>query len=116
MQTPHKHRTTLHSSCLGYPNSVSAVLCSVCEVLMITPHSCNPLYYSLLWRFSAVCGRKRKLCYFLRETDGLFESPDILDGVHVLLLYLLLDIIRQVTEEVNARVVFQGLDVDHVVA
>ena len=63
-----------------------------------------------------MCGRKRKLCYFLRETDGLFESPDILDGVHVLLLYLLLDIIRQVAEEVDACSFLQSLDVNHVVA
>ena len=80
------------------------------------PHSCKTLCCSCLQCFCEVCGRKRKLCYFLRETDGLFESPDILDGVHVLLLYLLLDSIRQVAEEVDASVVFQGLDVDHVVA
>ena len=47
---------------------------------------------------------------------SLFESPEILDSCNILGFNLLFKFIWQITEEVDARFVFQGLDVHHIVA
>lgn len=46
----------------------------------------------------------------------LFESPDVLDGLDIFFLYLFLYVIGKVAEEVDACILLQGLDVDHIVA
>lgn len=47
---------------------------------------------------------------------SLFESPEILDSCNILGFNLLFKFIWQITEEVDAGFVFQGLDIHHVVA